>query len=53
MLAAHLNIALCNLKLGENLEATHACDEALKIDPQNEKAFYRRALVSCLPLYLY
>lgn len=53
MLAAHLNIALCSLKLGENLEATHSCDAALKIDPQNEKAFYRRAMVNCFPTFLF
>jgi tetratricopeptide (TPR) repeat protein len=43
MLAAQLNIAACHLKLDNNLEASHACDEARKIDERCEKAFYRRA----------
>ena len=52
MLTSYLNIALCNLKLGNNLEATHACDEALKLDPKNEKAYYRRATVSRFTVYV-
>jgi FK506-binding protein 4/5 len=50
LLVAHLNMALCHLKLGNNLEASHACDEALKLDNRSEKAYYRRALVNSIAI---
>ncbi|XP_050515594.1 FK506-binding protein 59 [Diabrotica virgifera virgifera] len=42
LLAAHLNIALCQLKLKEYFEARSAATSALNIDPDNEKALFRR-----------
>lgn len=42
LLAAHLNIAMCNLKVSSFCEAEQECDEALKIDPKNVKAIFRR-----------
>ncbi|XP_078053837.1 peptidyl-prolyl cis-trans isomerase FKBP5-like isoform X2 [Mustelus asterias] len=41
-LAAHLNVAMCYLKLNEYLKAMDSCDRALEIDRANEKALYRR-----------
>ncbi|ESO02599.1 hypothetical protein HELRODRAFT_185002 [Helobdella robusta] len=43
LLAAHLNEALCHLKLKEDLEAFNSCNEALTLDPKNEKGLFRRA----------
>jgi len=49
MLTAHLNMAACHLKLGNNLDAVHCCDNALEMEPRSqnerEKALYRRATV--------
>ncbi|XP_038675473.1 peptidyl-prolyl cis-trans isomerase FKBP5-like [Scyliorhinus canicula] len=42
ILAAHLNVAMCSLKLNEYLKAVGSCDRALEIDRANEKALYRR-----------
>ena len=36
---------MCFLKLEENVEAMHSCDEALKHDENNEKALFRKATV--------
>lgn len=38
--------ALCNLKLERFTEAKQDCDAALKLEPTNKKAFYRRALAN-------
>ncbi|XP_060701571.1 peptidyl-prolyl cis-trans isomerase FKBP5-like [Hemiscyllium ocellatum] len=42
VLAAHLNVAMCYLKLNKYLKAVESCDRALEIDRTNEKALYRR-----------
>lgn len=36
--------ALCFVKLERFAEAKQDCDRALKLEPNNKKAFYRRAL---------
>ncbi|XP_076630563.1 FK506-binding protein 59kD [Colletes latitarsis] len=42
ILSAHLNLALCYLKLDQNFEAKDSCNKALALSPQNEKALFRR-----------
>lgn len=42
LLAAHANLAICHLKLGEHAECIRACDKAIELDPKNEKCFFRR-----------
>ncbi|KAF5893569.1 peptidyl-prolyl cis-trans isomerase FKBP4-like, partial [Clarias magur] len=41
-LAAHLNLAMCYLKLQEPNPALENCDKALQLDANNEKALFRR-----------
>ncbi|XP_029909059.1 peptidyl-prolyl cis-trans isomerase FKBP4 [Myripristis murdjan] len=41
-LAAHLNLAMCFLKLQEPNQALENCDKALELDESNEKALFRR-----------
>ncbi|XP_058501032.1 peptidyl-prolyl cis-trans isomerase FKBP4 [Solea solea] len=41
-LAAHLNLAMCFLKLQEPGLALENCDKALQLDAANEKALFRR-----------
>lgn len=41
-----LNIALCYLKMNKNVEARHECERVLEVDPDNEKALFRRGQVS-------
>lgn len=41
-LAAHLNAALCSLKLNDNKDAVDHCDKALAVDSKNEKGLFRR-----------
>ena len=38
-LLCYLNLAACNLKLNNSKTALDACNEALKIDPKNVKAW--------------
>ena len=47
-LASYLNAAMCCLKLKESVEAREYCESALKIDPNSEKAFFRRGSVSLI-----
>ncbi|XP_066999515.1 FK506-binding protein 59 isoform X2 [Anabrus simplex] len=42
LLAGHLNLAMCYLKLDQFLEARNECDNALKLDPYNIKGLFRR-----------
>jgi len=49
VLAGHLNLAICCLKLGRHRQARDACDAALQLEPSNIKALYRHGLVSRLP----
>ncbi|KAK2844121.1 hypothetical protein Q5P01_010780 [Channa striata] len=44
--AIYTNRALCYLKLERFTEAKQDCDAALKLEPTNKKAFYRRALAN-------
>lgn len=41
-LAAHLNLAMCYLKMNEPSPALDSCDKALELDSANEKALFRR-----------
>lgn len=41
-LTANLNLSLVYLKLNDHFEARNTATAALKIDPNNEKAFFRR-----------
>uniref|UniRef100_A0AAZ3P2B1 peptidylprolyl isomerase n=1 Tax=Oncorhynchus tshawytscha TaxID=74940 RepID=A0AAZ3P2B1_ONCTS len=41
-LAAHLNLAMCFIKLQEPSSAFDNCDKALELDESNEKALFRR-----------
>ncbi|OAD52713.1 FK506-binding protein 59 [Eufriesea mexicana] len=41
-LSVHLNLALCYLKTNQNVSAKNACNDALQLSPQNEKALFRR-----------
>ncbi|KAL0963308.1 hypothetical protein UPYG_G00304430 [Umbra pygmaea] len=42
----YTNRALCFLKLDRFAEAKQDCDSALRLEPGNKKAFYRRALAN-------
>lgn len=42
VLTTHLNLALCYLKIDENILAKEQCTKALELDPENEKALFRR-----------
>ncbi|XP_054854750.1 peptidyl-prolyl cis-trans isomerase FKBP4 [Eublepharis macularius] len=41
-LAAHLNLAMCHLKLKEYSQALENCNKALDLDGNNEKGLFRR-----------
>uniref|UniRef100_A0A0V0G7J6 peptidylprolyl isomerase n=1 Tax=Triatoma dimidiata TaxID=72491 RepID=A0A0V0G7J6_TRIDM len=42
LLATHLNIAMCHLKLRNFMDAKKSCDTALEMDANNLKALFRR-----------
>ena len=46
LLAGHLNLALCHLKLGSDSAARDSANRALQLSASNEKALFRRGLVS-------
>ena len=46
----YLNIAACNIKSKDFEAAVASCNEALKMDPYNIKALYRRARAIALPI---
>jgi len=52
LLAAHLNLAMCHLKQSNDVDAVNSCDEALKVDPKNEKGLFRRGTVKLMPFNL-
>ncbi|KAG8134832.1 putative Peptidylprolyl isomerase protein [Naja naja] len=41
-LAAHLNLAMCHLKLKEYSQVLENCNKALELDSNNEKGLFRR-----------
>ena len=45
LLAAHLNSALCHLRLGNNAAALESANRALELDSKSEKALFRRGMV--------
>ena len=45
-----LNIAACNIKVKAFTEAVKACEEVLALDPDNLRAYYRRARATALPI---
>ena len=46
----YLNIAACNLKTRGYETAVRACDEALKLERKNSRAYFRRARAYALPI---
>ncbi|OXA53081.1 Peptidyl-prolyl cis-trans isomerase FKBP4 [Folsomia candida] len=46
MLAANLNMAICNLKLNRPTIAIRNCDDALDLNANNTKALFRRGLAN-------
>jgi len=49
-LSCLLNIAACNLKAADFKQASLACEDALKLDPDNYIAIYRRAKALAMPI---
>lgn len=49
MVTCYLNIALCNMKIQKHDDAVLACDEAIKLDPQCSKAYFRKAMALAEP----
>lgn len=45
-----LNIAACNIKANDFKSSVEACNEVFKLDPDNLRAYYRRARATALPI---
>ena len=45
-----LNIAACNIKAKDFKATVDACNEVFKLDPDNLRAYYRRARGTALPI---
>ena len=45
LLAAHLNMAMCYLKVDDYFNTNEQCEKALESDPQNVKGLFRRGHV--------
>lgn len=43
-ISTHLNLALCYLKLSQHIEARDECKLAIELNPNSEKAYFRRGL---------
>lgn len=46
LLACHLNLALCHLKLGDDLSALYSSCLGLELDPTNDKGLYRKGMAN-------
>lgn len=46
----YLNIAACNIKTKDFETSISASNEALKLDPYNQKGLFRRARAKALPI---
>ncbi|KAK2715320.1 peptidyl-prolyl cis-trans isomerase FKBP4-like isoform X2 [Artemia franciscana] len=44
LLAAHLNVSMCALKMENHIEARDSATKALEIDSENEKGLFRRGM---------
>lgn len=49
-ISMYLNIAACNIKCKSWKEAIAACEEVLKLDKTNFRAYYRRSRATSLPI---
>jgi len=47
VLAGHLNLAMCQLKLGQNSEARDSCNQAIALKNDSDKAYFRRGQAEC------
>ena len=50
MMNCYLNIAACSIKSKDWPNALDSCNEAIKLEPNNATALYRRARSKALPI---